>query len=89
MHWLVGLGKESHPDNGEGPDSHHTIQVRATMEQRGGSVQPESCILLQEPLSILSWLFQWWSWGVCGSNTLLHPGGVDLGAAEPGSAALS
>lgn len=78
LHWLVGLGKESHPDDGEGPDSYHTIQVRATMEQRGCSRQPESCILLQEPLSLLSWAFQWWSW-VCVAPTPccilgLHPG---------------
>lgn len=44
-------------------------------------MQPESCILLQEPLSILSWGFQWWSWGVRGSNTSLHPGGVESQAA--------
>lgn len=40
LHRLVGLGKESHPDNGEGPDTHHTIKVRPCHEAGGGLREP-------------------------------------------------
>lgn len=27
LYWPVGLGPESHPDHGQGPDAHHALQV--------------------------------------------------------------
>ncbi|KAM6342341.1 sodium-dependent phosphate transporter 1 isoform 3-T3 [Podargus strigoides] len=43
LHRVVGLGKESHPDNGEGPDSHHTIE---RLQHRAG-ICPDSGDCLQ------------------------------------------